>query len=78
MIAKVFTKYALKENTDCEELIYWEGISPENRWHTVQELREQFYGKQERVERIIKMRKLEQIPEDALPVDEFHQRYRKE
>ena len=78
MIVKVFTKHSLKEDTDCEDLIYWEGISSENRWNTVQKLREQFYGKQERVERIIKIRKLDQMPEDALPADEFHHRYRKE
>lgn len=75
MIAKVVTRHSLKDDTDYEDLLYWEGVSPVDRWNAVEMLREQFYGKQEHIERVAKMRKLGQTPEEALPIDEFHRKY---
>jgi len=75
MIVKVFSKHSLKEDTDLMDIAYWNGKTPKERWSAVQSLREQFYGRNERVERVISMRKLRQSPEDALPLDEFRRKY---
>lgn len=75
MIAKVFSKHSLKEDTDLLDIAYWNGKSPKDRWNAVQSLREQFYGPCDRIERVINMRKLHQSSDEALPVEEFHRKY---
>lgn len=75
MMAKVFSKHSLKEDTDLLDIAYWNGKTPQERWNAVQALREQFYGPGDRVERVISIRKLHQNPEEALPVEEFHRKY---
>lgn len=75
MIAKVFSRHSLKDDTDLLDIAYWNSKTPVERWNAVQFLREQFYGKNDRVERVINMRKLHQTQEEALPVDEFHRKY---
>jgi len=72
MIAKVVSKHSLHTDSDREDILYWNTKTPEERWQAVQYLREQFYGKNDKVERIIRLRKLHQEPSQALPVAEFH------
>ena len=75
MIVKVLRKNSLKDDTDALDAAYWATKTPEERWQAVQYLREQFYGKNDRVERVLKVRKLGQSPEEALSLEEFHRKY---
>lgn len=75
MIEKVVSKHSLHEDSELRDLQYWDTKTPEERWQAVQYLREQFYGKNDKVERVIHMRKLGQDPSEALTVEEFHKKY---
>lgn len=65
MIDKVVFKHPLTEDTVDRELAYWATRSPEERWNAVQKLREQFYGRNDTVERVITIRKLPRFSEET-------------